>query len=755
MKITALLLFSTAAFVYAEHYDDKYVAPVATGLGWEAAFKQASALVKQMTLEEKLNLTLWGNSVPRLGFPGYTSADGSNGPAGTFTNHSSFVSSITMAASMDRELMYERGRLTGEQLKQKGYNVLLGPMVNLMRAPEAGRNFEGYGPEPYLAGIAVGEFVKGSQDAGTITVTKHFVANEQEHARQSESSEVDARTLAEMYLWPFQDAVHAGSGGIMSSYNQLNGTYTSGNPALLGATLKGVFDFQGFVVTDFQAERYGAAGFRAGGDAQLGLSSRLDPPGTIQSTGGANLGQNLTAFVNNGSVPLYRVDDAAARILSPWFALKQNKVKYPSLPNDIVTDSKEATAHIRKAGAASAVLLKNTKNALPLKSSTPLALFGIDAGDDPNGPNKSGDGYQVSQTPLIVVPVPNTGAENNGTLASGFGSAFNLFPYLISPVTALRARAKGGFTYVRDPYTPGPILAAASQPNTACLVFASSSSGEEIDSNSGNIGDRLNITSWHGADELVKTVASRCSNTIVVVHSVGPILMDWADNNNVSAILFAGLPGQESGNSLGDVLYGDYNPSAKLPFSIAYSQGDYPVAVNQSITNFDGYHQRIPYTEGIFLDYRHLDQQGIKARYPFGHGLSYTTFAYSSIKVSKGKASLKNGDRAPGGYANLFQEAYSVSVSISNTGKVAGNAIPQLYIQHPASAGQPPKILRGFEKVMIKPGKSAKVTFSLRLKDISVWDTPSAGWKIPSGKIIAHVGESSEKMRAQVVLQSA
>jgi len=248
-------------------------------------------------------------------------------------------------------------------------------------------------------------------------------------------------------------------------------------------------------------------------------------------------------------------------------------------------------------------------------------------------------------------------------LACGWGSAFNLFPYLVSPVSALRAQAQedgGDFTFVRDPYNQAPIIAAASKPDTTCLVFTSSSSGEEIDAVDNNIGDRQNITSWHGGDELIKTVSARCANTVVIVHSTGPILMDWADSKNVTAILFAGLPGQESGNSLVDVLYGAYNPSGKLPFSIVYNIEDYPASVDFNITNFDGVYQPIPYTEGIFLDYRHLDQQNIKPRYEFGAGLSYTTFSYYDIKVSKGNASLSDGELAPGGYANLFEEAYSL-----------------------------------------------------------------------------------------------
>ena len=230
--------------------------------------------------------------------------------------------------------------------------------------------------------------------------------------------------------------------------------------------------------------------------------------------------------------------------------------------------------------------------------------------------------------------------------------------------------------------------------------------------------------------------------------------MPWADNPNITAIVFAGLPGMESGNSLVDVLYGAYNPSGKLPFTMAYQLSDYPALVDYNVTNFLPNDTSIKYTEGVLLDYRAFDARNITPRYPFMHGLSYTNFTYANASVIRVNSTASAATIAPGGPQNGFDLAYNVTASVTNSGKVAGNATPQLYIGFPSGYGQPPRVMRGFDKVLLQPGQTGRVTFPLRRKDISTWDVPSQSWVIPSGQITAYVAESSRDIRAQVTVQS-
>ena len=421
-----------------------------------------------------------------------------------------------------------------------GYNVLFGPMCNMMRAPQAGRNPEGYGPEPYLAGQATALMVQGVQEAGVMAITKHFVGNEQENGRFLESSEIDDKTLHEIYEWPFADAIKAGTLGIMCAYNKINGTYACGSSEVLGKQLKTSLDFQGFVVSDFQAERDGPPSVNAGLDTQLGISTFAAPGQLFRDYGGYRLGSNLTTFVNNGSISLDRIDDAAIRHMTGYFLLGQNRKQFPLIPNNITTNTAETASHVRRAGAASAVLLKNDAQALPLSKPASLALFGIDADNGPGGLNQGGRGLQVA--PGVLIPLGPTGANLTGTLASQWGTDY--FPYLISPASAISARAAvdgSRYSYTRDPYNLSAIAAAASVGNTTCIAFASSSSGEGTDAFENNFGDRANITAWFNADNVIQTVAANCKNT------------SESDINNATSVLANTLMAQSSSSTLSDL----------------------------------------------------------------------------------------------------------------------------------------------------------------------------------------------------------
>ncbi|KAI1337848.1 glycoside hydrolase family 3 protein [Xylariaceae sp. FL0016] len=647
---------------YSEpHYPSPWMNPKA--VGWEEAYEKAREFVSQLTLLEKVNLTTgtgWeseqcvGNvgSIPRLGFRGLCMQDS---PLGVrFGDYASaFPSGQTVAATWDRQLMYQRGKAIGAEHKGKGVNVVLGPVAGpIGRTPEGGRNWEGFSPDPYLTGVGMSETIKGIQDAGVVACAKHYILNEQEHFRQvSESvgrgynisetlsSNLDDKTMHELYLWPFVDAVKAGVGSVMCSYTQINNSYGCQNSKTLNGLLKGEMGFQGFVMSDWAAHHSGVSSAVAGLDMSM--------PGDTEFDSGLSFwGANLTLAVVNGTLPEYRLDDMAMRIMAAFFKTGQT-LDLPPVNFDSWTFDTYGPLHyyanknqqqinwhvdvqddhgdlIRDIGAKATVLLKNN-GALPLSKPKFLAVIGEDAGPNPLGPNGCDD----------------RGC-NMGTLAMGWGSGTANFPYLITPIDALNMKAVEDHTRIEavlNNSATDQITKLVEQDGATAIVFVNANSGEGYIEVDGNAGDRNNLTLWGNGDELIKNVSSLCNNTIVVIHSVGPTLVtEWYDSPNVTAILWAGLPGQETGRSLVDVLYGAVNPAARTPFTWAAQRGDYGADVLYEPNNGNGAPQQ-EYTEGIFIDYRALDQKNITPIFEFGFGLSYTTFEYANIKVEKCGAS--------------------------------------------------------------------------------------------------------------------
>ena len=550
-------------------------------------------------------------------------------------------------------------------------------------------------------------------------------------------------------------------------------------------------------------------------------------PNGIDGFGVSYYGANLTTAVLNGSVPEWRLDDMVTRIMASYFFLGEdqdfpelsfaqgNENTYGYLYPRAMVDFTQINQHIdvrenhaqviRTVGAESAVLLKNFNNTLPFQYPIKqLGIFGEDAGPSPYGPNGCSD----------------RGCDN-GTLAMAFGSGSTNFPYLITPLDAIQSRVLPNGTvvqYVLDNFDYDQIDAVATQATT-CMTFINADSGEgyiEIDS---NYGDRNNLTAWLGGDELVSRVAANCSSTIVVIHAVGPLLLeDWSENPNVTAVVFAGLPGQESGNSLVDVVFGDVNPSGHLPWTIAKAREDYPADV---LYVADSPVPQINFTEGNFLDYKHFDAADIEPRYPFGFGLSYTTFSFANLSIDylspnpsakptptttqgyqcpTATAPLDPADYTfpatisslsdyiypyisaaqtiitsvspaypapsavvttqpaaqPGGDPSLSDVLYRVHVSVTNNGTVAGKAVPQLYLD--LGNDEPKSQLRGFNKTkLLAPGESLDVTMDLRRRDVSIWDVVGQKWTEVTGlgtDIGVYVGENSRSLGLQDTIKS-
>lgn len=589
-------------------------------------------------------------SIPRLGFRSLCLQDSPVGVRDTDFN-SVFPAGVNVAATFDRDLAYARGQAMGAEHRDKGVDMQLGPVAGpLGRSPEGGRNWEGFSSDPYLTGIMFAQSVSGIQSQGVMACAKHFISYEQELFRQVPeslgygfnitepvSSNLDDQTMHELYLWPFADAVRAGVASVMCSYNQINNSQACQNSYVLNYLLKNELGFPGLVVSDWSGTHSGVSSVLAGLDMTM--------PGDIAFDDGLSyFGSNLTIAVLNGTIPQWRLDDMAIRIISAWYYVGRDKntidINFDSwtldtlgnkhfiaeqdygLVNEHVNVRADHAALIRRIDAASTVLLKNVNETLPLTGREKLtAVFGEDAAGNPDGPNAC----------------PDRGCDA-GTLGMGWGSGSANFPYLVTPETAIQNRVLanyGSFESITDNTALSLISALArraSQVDGVCVVFANSDSGEGYIEVDGNYGDRNNLTLWQGAPAMIANVTSECNNTVLVIHSTGPVeLGEYKNNPNITAILWAGVPGEQSGNGIADILYGDVNPAARLPFTLAETRADYGTDIlytpNELVPQAD-------FAEGVFIDYRAIDRGNITPVYEFGFGLSYTTFDYSNLQIT-------------------------------------------------------------------------------------------------------------------------
>lgn len=830
---------------------------------WAESYKKAAEMVSRMTLTEKVNVTTgtgWGmglavgNTGPALaaGFPSLALQDG---PLGVrlADNITAFPAGVTVGATWNKELMYERGKAHGLEARAKGIHAILGPSIGALgRAPAGGRNWEGFGPDPYLQGVAGAETIRGIQEQHVMATIKHFVANEQEHFRQSWewgtpnaiSSNVDDRTMHEVYAWPFANAVKAGVVSVMCSYNQVNNSYACGNSKLLNGILKDEMGFQGFVMSDWLAQRSGVA------SALAGLDMSMPGDGLHWADGKSLWGSKLTQAVLNGSLPVDRLNDMVTRIVASWYQLGQDNeelydnkgpnfssfsdekmgVAAPLSPskqteiqvNHFVDVKSNHSEVARRVATEGTVLLKNDDGLLPIsrdgeigidKEKSDLRLrvgiFGEDAGPG-DGPNACKDR-----------------ACNQGTLGSGWGSGAVEFPYLVTPAEALRNGFNPDKVDVAEflgnevGYVNGTDVV---EDRNVCFVFVNSDSGEGFASWDDVRGDRNDLNLQKGGDELILDVADRCGggsgSTVVIVHAVGPVVMEaWIDHPGVKAVFAANLPGEESGNAIASLIFGDENPSGRLPYTIGKSLEDYGEGAQIKYNTERDVPQQ-DFKEGLYIDYRHFDKFAILPRFAFGHGLSYTEFDFGNIQVieKKGKSALPAerpaaGAKPPtfddttpppeealfpsdirplekyvypyidsvdqvrrgaypypsgydeqqplsdaggdeGGNPDLWETYLVVRFEVTNTGRVAGQAVPQLYLSYPplseAEVDFPKRVLRGFEKVYLQPEETKTVEMELTRRDLSYWDVVRQNWvMLEEGHYVITIGHSSRRLRLQ------
>ena len=646
-----------------------------------SASQRATLLLGAMSFGEKIAMVHGAGGAyvgnisanARLGIPALNLQDGPAGVRVGDNSTTAFPAPITVAASWDVALARQYGSMFGTEARDKGIEVLLGPMMNMARAYQAGRNFEGYGEDPDLSGAMAAAEVQGIQSQGVIATAKHFVCNDQETQRMVISSDVDERTRQEIYYLPFLASVRAGAGAMMASYNRVNSRYACESEAL-NATLKKLWGFNGFVMSDWGAGFSTVAGMNNGLDMDM-YSGRF-PTNAI------------TAAIQLGNVPASELDGMVLRILTTMFQFGV----FDNPPTGNLGSTVTSSTHnqfARDAAAEGTVLLKNNGGLLPLNSSMhSIAVIGSVASVSP--------------------------------ISTGGGSASVNLPYNITPLVGIASRAGGGAT-VSYAQGDGANVAQAVQLATNSDV-AIVCVGQQTSEGS----DRSSLSLPNGQDALVSAVAAANPHTIVVVYSSSATLMPWA--NQVAAVLVAWYPGQENGNALAQVLFGDVNPSGKLPVTIPASASQVPASTT---AQFPGVSGHVSYSEGLLIGYRWYDANNVTPLFPFGYGLSYTTFGYSNLTVSA---------VGPSGQVQ-------VGFDLTNTGSRTGAEAAELYLSFPAAAGEPPRLLKGFQKISLSPGQTQHVTFNLNWEDLANWDATARGWIVTPGVFQVWVGAASRDIR--------
>jgi beta-glucosidase len=689
-------------------------------------------LLGRMTLQEKVAMLSgadWMQSVAneRLGIPSIKMADGPLGirswagpssetnamDAKDKVTTTAFPAGVAMAASWDTELLQSVGQAIGQEVKAVGRDMILGPTVNINRTPLWGRNFEGFGEDPYLTSRLAVAYIKGVQSEGVIATVKHFAANNQEFERHRINAVVGERALQEIYFPAFKAAVQeAGVWSVMSAYNKLNGTYCAENPFLLKDTLRKQWGFKGFVVSDWGSTYSTAATVNAGMDLEMPggepMKEWLITPKTQAAGNGAGwlVPEKVRPEISSGKISTSTIDDNVASILRVIFVSGQFD-KPHAATGEIDTPAQRALA--RKAATESIVLLKNTGDLLPLNP---------------------------SKIHSVVVIGPNAAIARTG----GGGSSLVTPRYSVSPLKGIQDRAGQGLqvSYALGVSMEGEdaskdtseareqlrneAVNAASKANAAIIVVGRSPALESEDF------DIKSLDLPAGQDELIEAVAKANKNTVVVINAGGPVVMTkWIAQ--VPAVLDLWYGGQEGGNAIADVLFGEANPSGKLPVSFVKEWKDSP-----AYGHYPGENLQVEYAEGIYVGYRYFDKQKVEPLFPFGYGLSYTKFDYSDLKVSPNKV--------------VAGTPVEVSLRIHNSGSRSGAEVVELYVHDGhSSVDRPIQELKGFQRVNLAAGETKVVHFTLDRSAMAFYSTAKKDWVTEPGQFDVLVGFSSRDIR--------
>ena len=695
--------------------------------------KRIEKLIKKMTLEEKVGL-LHGNSkfyvvgVERLGIPEWSLSDGPHGVRAEINRHdwayagwtndsaSYFPTGTAFAAAWNPELAYRRGEVLGEEARWRKKDVLLGPGVNIIRSPLCGRNFEYMSEDPYMNSVLAVAYIKGLQSRDVACSVKHFAVNNQETNRTTVDVECSERALREIYLPAFKAAVQEGGAlTVMAAYNKFRGEFCAENNYLVRKILRNEWGFDGVYVTDWGAAHSTVPSMEAGLDLEMGT--------LIDKYEDWYYANPLIEAVKSGKIPMSLVDEKVGDVLRVMIKTNVLDPKKRFGPGSMNTKEHQQATY--DAAAEAIVLLKNQNNLLPLDFSSIKSLAVI--GD--NATRKHSNGGLSSEIKAVYEVTPL------GALRAKWGDKVDIrfaqgYEKLSTFVEGSNNGQSSGTFSSKTQESDALLKEAVEVARTSDVALLVCGLNHDYDTES---FDRLNMDIPYGQVELIQEVVKANPRTIVVMIAGSPLNMAAVDICS-PAIVWAWFNGMEGGNALVDVLSGKVNPSGKMPFTT-------PVSLDQSpahaLGNFPGRDLKVNYEEDILVGYRWFDTKGLPVVYPFGYGLSYTTFNYSNLNTDK-----KTYDQA---------DTIQATFTLTNTGDREGAEVAQLYVSDPVcSVMRPVKELKGFKKVFLKPGESRRITLDIPVSSLAFYSEAQSQFVVEPGEFILQLGASTSDIKQKI-----
>jgi beta-glucosidase len=686
------------------------------------------SLINEMTLEEKVGMLhgtgmFVSGGVERLGIPEFHYTDGPNGVREELERHSwnplnlgtdsatFFPTGSALSATWNKDLAYEYGKALGLETRARGKDMILGPAVNIMRTPIGGRTFEYFSEDPYLNSRITVNYTKGVQNQDVAVCVKHYAANNQEYQRGSISVEVNERALREIYLPAYRSAVEeADAMGIMGAYNRFRGEYLCQNPYLNNKILKGEFGFKGMIVSDWGATHNTVTAAMGGLDVEMGTYA------PNQNYDKNFFEHPLRDSVLAGVVPMEVVDDKVRRILRVTYNL--NKMEKGREEGELVSTQTTKTAY--DVASESIVLMKNDGDLLPLNAGNlnSIAVIGFNADR-----SQAKGGFTAGVKPKYeVTPLQGLRDKLDGKVTINYAQGY-----------IQKFEEEGNWrTPAINTHDPELVAAAveAAKKSDVAIIFGGNTREIETETT-----DRKSLDLPFGQDKLIKAVTAANPKTVVVIIAGGAVNLHVA-NKVAPSILYGWFNGSEAGNAIADVLFGDVNPSGKLPFTIPENLSDVGAHSYDSLS-YPGIDGRVVYKEGILVGYRWFEKQNIKPAYPFGHGLSYTNFEYSDPILNQ--SSFRKNDEI------------HISVKIRNTGKFSGKEVVQAYVgKLNSEVLRPVKELKAFKKVAINAESKKIVNMSINANDLAYYNEDKMEWVVETGTYILYVGSSSESIKGEV-----
>lgn len=698
--------------------------------------KRIEKLIKKMTLEEKVGL-LHGNSkfyvagVERLGIPEWSLSDGPHGVRAEINRHdwayagwtndsaSYFPTGTAFAAAWNPELAYRRGEVLGEEARWRKKDVLLGPGVNIIRSPLCGRNFEYMSEDPYMNSVLAVAYIKGLQSRDVACSVKHFAVNNQETNRTTVDVECSERALREIYLPAFKAAVQEGGAlTVMAAYNKFRGEFCAENNYLVRKILRNEWGFDGVYVTDWGAAHSTVPSMEAGLDLEMGT--------LIDKYEDWYYANPLIEAVKSGKIPMSLVDEKVGDVLRVMIKTNVLDPKKRFGPGSMNTKEHQQATY--DAAAEAIVLLKNQNNLLPLDFSSIKSLAVI--GD--NATRKHSNGGLSSEIKAVyeVTPLEALRAKWGDKVDIRFAQGYEKLSTFVEGSN--NGQSSGTFSS-KTQESDALLKEAVEVARTSDVALLVCGLNHDYDTES---FDRLNMDIPYGQVELIQEVVKANPCTIVVMIAGSPLNMAAVDICS-PAIVWAWFNGMEGGNALVDVLSGKVNPSGKMPFTT-------PVSLDQSpahaLGNFPGRDLKVNYEEDILVGYRWFDTKGLPVVYPFGYGLSYTTFNYSNLNTDK-----KTYDQA---------DTIQATFTLTNTGDREGAEVAQLYVSDPVcSVMRPVKELKGFKKVFLKPGESRRITLDIPVSSLAFYSEAQSQFVVEPGEFILQLGASASDIKQRISVE--